>query len=97
MADPSVIERPPERGRVRESIVCEFCECTLSLRGRVLKRSDKAKEIIDLDDESDRLRKQVETLTAELVEAKKKPELLSAPTPAASTKKAWQNIGDEEE
>jgi hypothetical protein len=94
MADPSVIERQPEpRSRLRESIVCEFCECTLSLRGRMIKRSDKAKAILDLDDEADRLRKENERLTAALAEATKTPEP-PAPAPA---KRKWASIGDDED
>lgn len=94
--DPSVIDPPEPRGRharLRESIVCEFCECTVSLRGRVLKRSEKAKAILDLDDDADKLRKEVERLTAELEAAKRAPEPQPAPTP----KRKWASIGDDED
>jgi len=94
MADPSVIER--QERPVSNKVVCEFCECQLSLRGRVLTRSDKAKAIIDLDDEADRLRKQVESLTAEVAALKAAPAPGPAPAPAP-VKKVWRNIGDEEE
>ena len=94
MADPSVIERNERDTRLSKPIVCEFCECQVSMRGRVLKRSDKAKAIIDLDDEADRLRKQVETLTAEIAELKKVPEPAPGPAPV---KKRWSSIGDDED
>lgn len=93
MADPSVIDPPEPRRQRGESIVCEFCECKLSLRGRIIHRSDKAKAILDLDDETDRLRKENERLTAALAEATKTPE----PAPTPQQKKAWQSIGDTEE
>jgi len=92
MPDPSVIERP-DAGTKTHPVICEFCECKISLRGRLIEKSAKAKAILDLDDEADRLRKDNERLTAEIAELKKTPEPGPSPTP----KRKWASIGDDED
>jgi chaperonin cofactor prefoldin len=60
----------------------------LSNSGEVLTRSKKARAMIDLDDDNDKLRKKIETLEAtitelqkDLAEAKKAPEPVPAGDP----------------
>lgn len=73
-------------------IHCEFCECKISIRGRLIAKSDRARAILALDDEADQLRHEVERLKAELARVTVAP----APSvPAAVTRRAY-NVGEEE-
>lgn len=79
MAEPDDLAPPasvPAGGRQR--IVCEFCECSLSNSGEVIKRSAKAKALIDLEEASadqaaalDTLRSDVAQLQGQLTDAKR--------------------------
>lgn len=79
---------PLPRESTRNHLVCEFCECRLSNVGEVLTRSKKARAMIDLDDDNDKLRKKVAdleamitTLRSEIEELKKAPEPVGAKDP----------------
>lgn len=59
MADPlppaseptlTIIEPPPLPPTRRAGIVCEFCECTLTPAGEVLKRGEAARKFSRLDE-----------------------------------------------
>lgn len=92
-----IVERTRESSnRERIRIECECCECVLSMHGRVLKRSAKAKAWIDLDDEADTLRKQITSLKAE-IDTLKAAQVTPPPSPEpAPVKKPWRNIGEDE-
>ncbi len=45
-------------------LVCEYCECQLGADGRVLRRSERAKSLIQLDTDLERANATVATLTA---------------------------------
>ena len=61
---------------------CEFYECGLSSSGEVLKRSTKARKMMDLDDDNDKLRKQIAALETTITELR--AELEAAKTPAVT-------------
>lgn len=79
---------PLPRRNERDILTCEFCECRLSNAGEVLTRSKKARAMIDLDDDNDKLRKKIAdlealigTLRTEIEELKKAPEPVGAKDP----------------
>lgn len=97
----SVIENPPPRSKRTQqapAIICEFCECKVSIRGRVLWKSEKAKQILALDEDVDRLRSRVETLEAENGALKEQVKAAGEkPTaPATATRKRAWSVGDDE-
>jgi hypothetical protein len=67
--DPPAAPPAPPREERREGgrgCVCGFCEAKLAPNGDVLAMSTRAKKLRDLDDDNERLRAQVTSLTAEV-------------------------------
>lgn len=78
-------------------VTCDFCKCSLSPEGDVLKMSGTAKELRDASDTIERLRRDLESAKAEL-EAEKarkvpEPEIPATEVPATSTRKLFGRKG----
>jgi hypothetical protein len=50
----------------RSPLICEFCRCSLSSSGEIIRRSPEARAFLDLDDDNAKLRDRVEVLRAEV-------------------------------
>ena len=75
----------------RNHLTCEFCECRLSSTGEVLSRSKKARAMIDLDDDNDKLRKKIADLEATITELRSENEQLKKadPEPEPAKESGW--------
>ena len=93
MPEPSTILDDPAQSVPRrlEPIHCEFCECKISHRGRLIAKSDRAKAILALDDDADQLRREVERLKADLARFTTP----SGNTPAAAGSRREWNVGED--
>lgn len=58
-------DTPPAR---KTLVTCEFCECTISQAGEIVKRSNRARGFLDLDDDNAKLRQAVESKDARIAE-----------------------------
>ena len=72
----------PEKRESGKRITCDYCKCSLTSSGDVLKMSDTAKEFRDASDIIERFKSQLESAKAELEaeKAKRIPE----PAPSAT-------------
>lgn len=79
MAEPDELAPPSSvPAGSRSGITCEFCECGLSGKGEVIKRSAKARSYLDLEDRAsdqaaalEQLRAEVAALQGQLTDAKR--------------------------
>jgi len=67
--NPAPAPAPAREGR---GCTCEFCGCTLTPRGEVLRMGDKAKEFRDTEEKLEKLRKDVSAAEGRAVEAERK-------------------------
>jgi uncharacterized protein YlxW (UPF0749 family) len=69
VADENLID--DSTARTKRSLECEFCGCTLSATGEVLRRSKRAREMMDLSEESSRAFKHADDLKQEIAALRK--------------------------
>lgn len=75
---PAPVADPPARRR-GSLIVCEFCECGLTEHGEIIRRGDRAREYLDVDDENKKLRAKIAAVTDELTAARQEIAALKNP------------------
>jgi hypothetical protein len=71
---------PDPSPRRRAPIVCEYCDCTLTPIGDVLKVSDKARTLRKQGDRIDTLLAEIEQAKTDLAAAKAEIQILRRPT-----------------
>lgn len=72
----------------RKGCTCEFCGSTLSANGDVIKRGDKARAMMDLEETAARTARDLDTATARVTELQAEVDRLkAAPEPPATKKK----------
>ena len=72
----------------RRNLKCEFCGCSLSAHGEVLKLSEQAKSWRDGDGQADKLQKQIAAHETTIADLKTKLETASKP-PARSAEREY--------
>jgi hypothetical protein len=90
--DPEDLAPPSGAGAGSKRITCEFCECALANSGDVLRRSARAKALMELEEQAEaanteleELRGRVSTLEQQLAAETRKVQELEA----ASKKIKW--------
>ena len=93
---PVIPASEPEK-KSGKRVTCDFCKCSLSPEGDVLKMSDTAKELRDASDTIERLKRDVASVKAELEAEKARtvpaPETPATEAPATSTRKLFGRKG----
>lgn len=82
MADPNDPIIPADGAR--RGITCEFCECSLSASGEVLKKGTRAKALNALDDDNEKLRAKLATAETQIAALKTDLDAARTPAPAAT-------------
>lgn len=68
---PVVVPAPPRERIITGTVVCHYCECTITRSdGDLVRMGDKAKALRDTDDKIDTLTRQLESVQRELNEEK---------------------------
>lgn len=83
---------PPPSG---QRLTCEFCECSLSSSGEVLKRSGKARAMIDLDDDNARLRAKLAEQETTITALRSEVETLKAAAPSGPSNQGGTDWDDD--
>jgi hypothetical protein len=84
---------PPDDGTSKRKvkITCEFCECTLTADGEILKRGAKARAMLDLEDSNAKLTDTIAKRDARIAELEAAAATIE---PVAAGKKSSGSIFD---